>query len=358
MVKILPNKELNMFIITNEIKDDLKNMSITKVSLKWRVSCPTLRKYIEKYNLKTLTGKDGLIKHRNINGVEYKRCGTCMNWYLCDIDNFYRCDSKPDGFMSSCKSCQNKKYDKSENKISLWWNDEKLKDLSLIGDREFSKKWNISRKFIINQRKLLNIKSFNNQHGLIEHWINNDGIEYKWCSKGHWEKITNFNKRTKTWDGLRHCCNFCEKINVKRYYLNGGKETQIAYNKTPKGKLIVKMCSRNGNLKKRQAYVYWSKDEDEYINFVFDNKCAWCDSSDDIELEHFIPLSKGGKTIPGNCYPCCWKCNRGTNGKFNKLPLEWAKIKFGKNDGIKKYNNILEKLNQHYNHYLSTLDKR
>jgi len=63
-------------------------------------------------------------------------------------------------------------------------------------------------------------------------------------------------------------------------------------------------------------------------------KCAWncgnkIDKNNPIEIEHFIPLSKGGKNDSSNKYPCCMKCNRGIGGKFDKDVLKWAITKFG-----------------------------
>lgn len=33
-----------------------------------------------------------------------------------------------------------------------------------------------------------------------------------------------------------------------------------------------------------------------------------------LEIDHIIPVSKGGKTIPSNLQTLCWKCNRSING--------------------------------------------
>ena len=57
------------------------------------------------------------------------------------------------------------------------------------------------------------------------------------------------------------------------------------------------------------------KRRDEY-------KCICCGASlkDEphllLEIDHIIPVSKGGKTVPENLQTLCWRCNR---SKSNKL---------------------------------------
>src|SRR5689334_4334747 len=42
----------------------------------------------------------------------------------------------------------------------------------------------------------------------------------------------------------------------------------------------------------------------------FGGLCAYCQAQKYEELDHFIPKSKGGKTIPSNCLPACTVCNK------------------------------------------------
>ena len=52
----------------------------------------------------------------------------------------------------------------------------------------------------------------------------------------------------------------------------------------------------------------------------FDNQCAFCGSSNQLIVEHFIPRSKGGPHAIGNILPACYSCNM---SKFNHDPEEW-----------------------------------
>lgn len=53
----------------------------------------------------------------------------------------------------------------------------------------------------------------------------------------------------------------------------------------------------------------------------FDNECAYCGERDtELEQEHIVPVSKGGKYEMGNIIPACRSCN---SSKQNKNIHEW-----------------------------------
>jgi 5-methylcytosine-specific restriction endonuclease McrA len=52
-----------------------------------------------------------------------------------------------------------------------------------------------------------------------------------------------------------------------------------------------------------------------------DHRCSYCNErSDRLELDHVIPLSRGGRHSIGNLVPACLRCNR---SKHAKLLVEW-----------------------------------
>lgn len=235
------------------------------------------------------------------------------------------------------------------------WTEEMVADLSKMGDKDFEKKHTISRPAIIRERKIRNIKPFNNQHGTIQHKII-DGIEHKWCSGGHWESIQNFIKLKSSYDGLKWYCKLHEKENRKKmknwqteYYKqwaidnpNKVKAKYDRYMQTTKGKI--------NNLKKARRRierdtVIWSDADIENMYKVFGYQCAWCDVTENLELEHFIPVVLGGKTQPGNVYPACFNCNRGRGGKHAKHPEQYCIDRFGNNQKYLEIKAKLDKLN-------------
>lgn len=48
----------------------------------------------------------------------------------------------------------------------------------------------------------------------------------------------------------------------------------------------------------------------------FHDRCAYCGSADIDVLEHFVPISRGGGTTPGNCLPACEGCDSRKAGKM------------------------------------------
>lgn len=58
----------------------------------------------------------------------------------------------------------------------------------------------------------------------------------------------------------------------------------------------------------------------------FRSKCAYCGQRDDqLTADHFIPLSKGGPSTPGNILPACAACN---HAKDDSDPVAWLYATF------------------------------
>ena len=49
-------------------------------------------------------------------------------------------------------------------------------------------------------------------------------------------------------------------------------------------------------------------------------KCLYCGSTEDLQVEHLVPRSRGGLKIDGNIFYACKTCNK---SKTNRLPSEW-----------------------------------
>lgn len=54
----------------------------------------------------------------------------------------------------------------------------------------------------------------------------------------------------------------------------------------------------------------------------FGGRCAYCGSDDRIEVDHVIPISRGGRHAIGNLVPACIYCNRSKN---DSLLIEWKR---------------------------------
>ena len=188
-----------------------------------------------------------------------------------------------------------------------------------------------------------------------------ESIQLKTCSKCRIEKlISEFWKKANRPDGLRSACIDCEKADAeiwrkanpdyqKNHYqenkeqiLARMKRRRIAhpefhrtaskhYAEKNKEK-IAKMNSdwvRNNPEKNRtkrarrraselaaKGYVVTPKEMGE----LYRRNCIYCGSMEKIEIDHVIPLSRGGNHSIGNLVPSCQYCNR---SKGSKTIMEW-----------------------------------
>ena len=215
---------------------------------------------------------------------------------------------------------------------------EMLEDLEKIGDVEFSVKWNVSRNWLIRERRKLGIQPFTKQHGLREHRII-DGLESKYCPRagGHWESVNGFGKANNRYDGLRGICKVHEAQRTReRYVITDKNEKAKKWRKTESGRASQRSTWRRVKAKKDNAYILWLPEHEQRAYEYFGGRCSYCGKSVEflkVEFDHFVPITKGGKTHPNNMLPCCKKCNHGVGGKFNKEALGWLHDKFGELNG-------------------------
>ena len=58
-------------------------------------------------------------------------------------------------------------------------------------------------------------------------------------------------------------------------------------------------------------------------NRIAKGVCHYCGgtySSDELTMDHLVPVIRGGKSARGNVVPACKECN---NKKKHMLPIEW-----------------------------------
>ncbi|MBI4650044.1 HNH endonuclease [Candidatus Desantisbacteria bacterium] len=85
-------------------------------------------------------------------------------------------------------------------------------------------------------------------------------------------------------------------------------------------KHIAREKTKARELKKTQ----WWKNE------IASGTCYYCGckfSSDELTMDHIVPLSRGGKSTKGNVVPCCKTCN---NEKKYMTPVDMILNKINK----------------------------
>jgi len=53
----------------------------------------------------------------------------------------------------------------------------------------------------------------------------------------------------------------------------------------------------------------------EGILAAFNGKCAYCDAAGEMQIEHVVPVARGGTHTADNIVPSCKKCNNSKNAK-------------------------------------------
>lgn len=62
----------------------------------------------------------------------------------------------------------------------------------------------------------------------------------------------------------------------------------------------------------------------DLLEVLVEQPCAYCGATEHIEIDHVVPLSRGGTHTPENLAPACGSCNR---SKGAKLLEEWLPLR-------------------------------
>src|SRR3990167_7445241 len=134
------------------------------------------------------------------------------------------------------------------------------------------------------------------------------------------------------------CCSvLCKKISRtlsrKKYKLSckEKKKRDSAFAKTERGREINKksvklylatekgkICRKNGKHRRRQLEKTGRITAKEWALKLkqYQYKCVYCESDENIEMDHIIPLSKGGDHNINNIQPLCRSCNAKKGNKI------------------------------------------
>jgi len=101
---------------------------------------------------------------------------------------------------------------------------------------------------------------------------------------------------------------------LKKYYKNNKEKhkiTQSKYRKTEQYKINHRKHVNKRRALMKNAFV---EDVDYYEIYIkYNCKCVYCNKNltfDEVEFDHFIPISKGGFHEKKNIKSSCLKCNR------------------------------------------------
>jgi hypothetical protein len=242
-------------------------------------------------------------KHKTIDGLEYKWCPDCNDWFPMDAEYFKVQPSKKDGYSDKCIVCQ-EKYNHENYMKNREAQIEKSKEYIRNNREKHNKanreayqtnRWNFRETVRRSTQK-------RRDNGKYYYWLNNTeaGIASK----------NNQMKRNKE---KKHVVYDIEWLNCKKYFANDYGEPCCAYCGLPINQHLIKYGGKiiNGDFHK------------EHVVF-------------------------NGKNDLSNCVPSCENCN---NEKYDKTINEWYNINNPKFDR-KKYLKIYKWIRWDYKKYI------
>ncbi len=124
--------------------------------------------------------------------------------------------------------------------------------------------------------------------------------------------LRSFNGRRTGHLGLSQTCRWCQ-IEYYEKKRRENPEKYRGYNKTYEGRNKGRNSARRA--KRRDAEGSFTE-SDLLRRFEYHgNRCIYCKSTENLTVEHMIPLSRGGTNWPANLAPACRSCNCSKNNK-------------------------------------------
>lgn len=167
----------------------------------------------------------------------------------------------------------------------------------------------------------------------------------KRCSKCKVERpLDYFNKNSQSKDGLRPECNVCRakwRAENKETIASRNKAwreknkdydnaTSAQWRKDNPERYKEQMRNWRKNNKQRKRELEHRRRTRKQNNGVcsitpkdmryLEGPCAYCGSTENITMDHVVPISRGGTHGIGNLVPCCSNCN---SHKLDRTVMEW-----------------------------------
>ena len=124
---------------------------------------------------------------------------------------------------------------------------------------------------------------------------------YKHCSRcGEYKLIDEFTKDARKSIGVKANCKACSADMARQYRINN-RDKYRANKRAEKARRRARVSNSGGD--------FTTKDW-EYVLWFYAYKCLKCGTTNDLQPDHVIPLSKQGIHSIENIQPLCGKCNR------------------------------------------------
>lgn len=288
----------------------------------------------------------------NMNEEELKVCGKCEKELPKTVEFYFRDKKKVDGLCRECKVCRGSKYGISAINRVLKAKDGykycgKCKEELPLDYDHFYRNKNVKSGWRSTCKLCMGI-----EYGVHQP---NKTLKAKeghhFCSRCKEElPMANFYNNKDNKSGLHSSCKKCEHERDKKHmscertrekYREYRKGYRKRYYSTEHGKMINKRNLQRRRARKQGAIYNYPKETWEVTLSKFNDECAYCGSSEDLQQEHIIPMSKEGNYTKQNIIPACSFCNA---SKKDRDLMDWyPRQSFYEDERlnkIKKWSNI------------------
>lgn len=166
-------------------------------------------------------------------------------------------------------------------------------------------------------------------------------MKNKTCTKcGVIKPLDLFYKDSRYRSGRRTQCKTCDSLKAMKWRTNnqGRWDSYMTKwridNKEKSRKTLNEWRIRNRErlhqqlhrrrIRLQQGSIFQIIDKD--LNRLYSSCCVNCGSSENISLDHIVPISRGGRHSIGNLQPLCRSCN---SSKRDKFMVEWRLSRAG-----------------------------
>jgi 5-methylcytosine-specific restriction endonuclease McrA len=206
---------------------------------------------------------------------DYKACSKCGNTQ--PLENFRANKASKDGRQSACKSCQKAFYHANREQYREINRKSRLKRSgeARLKDREY---------YLRNRKQII---------ARVRAW-----------ERENTDRVRATRKRTYDRD--------------RAHWVNQTRQWRQANRERARKLDNISAHRRRSRIQRSSSFRITEKE----IARLRNSACVYCGDCKQIELDHIIPIARGGNHSIGNIAPACQKCNR---SKGAKTITEWRK---------------------------------